>query len=74
MLKIKLAPTGKKNDIHYRIVVAEEHSKLTGRYKELLGHYHPLQKILKFNRESVAKWLSQGAQPTQRIRKLLKLK
>lgn len=73
MLKIKLAPTGKKNEIHYRIVVAEEHSKLTGRYQALLGHYHPLQKKLTVDRDLVTKWLSQGAQPTLRIRKLLKL-
>ncbi len=44
MLKIKLSRTGKKNERHYRIVVAENKSKLTGTNVASLGHFHPLIK------------------------------
>lgn len=73
MLTIKLAPTGKKNQIHYRIVVAEGRSKLSGRAKAILGHYHPRTKHLTLDRAAVAQWLKKGASPTDRIRQLLKL-
>jgi small subunit ribosomal protein S16 len=73
MLKIKLAPLGKKHEIHYRIIVAEEHSKLTGDRLVVLGHYHPLQGTLKVDLEEVKSWISKGAQPTDKIRRLLRL-
>jgi small subunit ribosomal protein S16 len=73
MLKIKLALLGKKHEPHYRIVVAEEHSKLTGQAISTLGQYHPLSKHLVVDRNLVAEWLKKGAQPTDKVRKLLKL-
>jgi small subunit ribosomal protein S16 len=73
MLKIKLSPTGKKHERHYRIVVAEEHSKLTGKNTSVLGHYHPLTGHLTVDRDLVSQWLKKGAQPTDKIRKLLNL-
>jgi small subunit ribosomal protein S16 len=73
MLKIKLSPTGKKHEIHYRIVVVEEHSKLTGQGVAVLGHYHPLTNQLVVDRDLVSQWQKKGAQPTARIRELLKL-
>jgi len=41
MLKIKLSRVGKKGQPQYRIVVQEEHSKLTGTNKAQLGFYNP---------------------------------
>jgi small subunit ribosomal protein S16 len=73
MLKIKLAPLGKKHEPHYRIVVVEEHSKLTGDRLVVLGHYHPLVGTLEFDKAEVQKWIAKGAQPTDKIRRLLKL-
>lgn len=73
MLKIKLALFGKKHETHYRIVVAEEHSKLNGDMLTVLGHYHPLSKTLDVDKKAVEDWISRGAQPTTRIRRLLKL-
>jgi small subunit ribosomal protein S16 len=73
MLKIKLTRLGKNNEPHYRIVVAEEHSKLTGSAKAVLGHYHPLEKSLTVDKEAVKEWMGKGAQPTSTVRKLLGL-
>jgi len=73
MLKIKLAPLGKKHEPHYRIVVAEEHSKLTGDNLVVLGHYHPLLGTLTVDKKEVTDWIAKGAQPTDKIRRLLKL-
>jgi small subunit ribosomal protein S16 len=74
MLKIKLSPFGKKHEPHYRIVVVEAHSKLTGKSVNTLGHYHPLSHQLVVNRDLVKEWIGKGAQPTGKIRQLLKLK
>ena len=73
MLKIKLQPTGKKHQRLFRIVVAPERSKLTGKYIDILGHYdpkHPKNKVT-INRSLYNDWLAKGAQPTDTIRKLV---
>ncbi len=78
MLKIKLARTGKKNERHYRIVVMEGKSKLTGANVAVLGHFHPMlpktaTDRLVADQESVKAWMSKGAVPTDTVRKLLKI-
>jgi small subunit ribosomal protein S16 len=73
MLKIKLQPTGKRNQRLYRIVVAEGKSKLTGRYTDLLGHYnphHPKNKIT-IDQKLYGSWMNKGAQPTDTVRQLV---
>jgi small subunit ribosomal protein S16 len=74
MLKIKLQPTGKKHQRFYRIVVAEDRSKLSGQVLDTLGTYNPHlteNKIL-VNQESYQSWQKKGAQPTETLRKLIK--
>jgi len=73
---IKLAPTGKKHQRHYRIVLTEKKKKLTGSHQAILGHYHPLlaktnPDRLVVDQAKVTHWISQGAQVTDRIRKLV---
>lgn len=74
MLKIKLQPTGKKNQRLYRIVVARDRSKLTGRYIDLLGHYNPRdpENKITLDKPLYESWLEKGAQPTDTIRQLVK--
>jgi small subunit ribosomal protein S16 len=74
MLKIKLQPTGKKNQRFYRIVVAEQKSKLSGKVIEILGTYNPhdTENKIEINKENYQLWLTKGAQPTDTIRKLVK--
>ena len=58
----------------YRIVVADSRSPRDGRFIEEVGTYDPNQdpSVIKFNEEAAKKWLSNGAQPTDRVAKLLK--
>lgn len=73
MLKIKLLPTGKKHQRQYRVVVAHDKSKLTGKYIELLGTYNPLSDKDRFtiNKDLYQSWLTKGAQPSTTIKSLV---
>jgi len=74
MLKIKLQPTGKKHQRSYRIVVAEDRSKLSGKVLDSIGIYNPheTENKISLNREDYQSWLDKGAQPTETLRKLIK--
>lgn len=74
MLKIKLSRTGKKGFSSYKIIVAEAKSKRDGRFLEHLGYYNPNTKpiTIKINKKRLNHWLSEGAQLTNTLRRLLK--
>ncbi|MFC1627379.1 30S ribosomal protein S16 [Patescibacteria group bacterium] len=76
MLKIKLSRTGKRGFATYKFIVAEARSKRDGKFIENLGTYNPNQKPanIKLKKKRLDYWLSQGAQPTDTVRRLLKLK
>jgi small subunit ribosomal protein S16 len=73
MLKIRLARTGKKKQPSYRVVVADARAPRDGRYVEIVGHYNPRTEPTTFevDADKVRDWLSKGAQPTERVEKLL---
>jgi len=73
MLKIKLARTGRKNEPHYRVVVVEARSKLSGKNVDILGSYNPTdpQNRLLIDKDRYSNWLKSGAQPTQTVRQLV---
>jgi small subunit ribosomal protein S16 len=71
MLKIKLAPRGKTHQITYRIVVAEDRSKLNGPAIDDLGFYTPQTKIIELDKQKMANWLKKGAQITFGVDRLL---
>jgi len=73
MVKIRLARVGKKKQPTYRIVVADARAPRDGRYVEILGHYNPRTEPTTFvvDNDKVRDWLSKGAQPTERVQKLL---
>ena len=71
MLKIKLAPRGKIHQITYRIVIAEDRSKLNGPIIDDLGFYTPQTKALEINKEKLADWQKKGTQLTDGVAKLL---
>jgi len=71
MLKIKLRPNGKIHQRSYRIVVAEQHSKMDGKFTADLGFYTPNSKTLEINKPELAKWIKNGAQLTIGVEKLL---
>ncbi len=71
MIKIKLLPRGKKHQVTYRIVVAEDRSKSDGKFIADLGFYTPQAKTLELNKESFVDWQKKGAQVTEGVDKLL---
>ena len=73
MLKIRLRRTGAKKQPSYRVVVAESTAPRDGTFLEILGHYNPLTEPTTFEvkEERVREWLRQGAQPTERVARLL---
>ncbi|MET0578138.1 MAG: 30S ribosomal protein S16 [Ilumatobacteraceae bacterium] len=74
-VKLRLTRVGKKKQPQYRIVAADSRSPRDGRFIEIVGHYNPLHdpSTLTVDNEKAVKWLSQGAQPTDRVRKLLEI-
>ena len=74
-VKLRLTRIGKTKQPQYRIVAADERSPRDGRFIEIVGHYNPRQEpsSLTVNNEKAVKWLLEGAQPTERVKKLLEL-
>ena len=75
-LKIRLARGGAKKRPFYRIVVAEAAAPRDGRYVERVGTYNPMvpkdhDQRLTLKAERITYWLGQGAQPTERVQKML---
>ncbi len=75
-MKIRLARGGSKKRPFYRVVAADSRMPRDGRYIEKLGTYNPLlpkdsEERVKMNMERVQYWLDQGAQPTDRISRML---
>jgi small subunit ribosomal protein S16 len=73
LLKIRLRRTGAKKQPAYRMVVAESTSPRDGTFLEILGHYNPLTEptTLVIKEDRVRAWLQRGAQPTDRVARLL---
>ena len=75
-LKIRLARGGAKKRPFYRVVVAEASAPRDGRYVERVGTYNPMvpkdhEQRLTLNGERISFWMSKGAQPTERVHKML---
>ena len=75
-MKIRLARGGSKKRPFYRIVAADSRIARDGRFIEKLGTYNPLlpkdsEERVQMNMERVQHWLSQGAQPTDRVSRFL---
>lgn len=73
-VKMRLKRMGKKKAPYYRIVVADARSPRDGRFIEEIGFYDPNEEpsIIKFDEDAAKKWIANGAQPTERVAKLLK--
>lgn len=72
-VKIKLARFGTKSKPFYRIVASEKGTKRDGRFIERLGTYDPMTApaTVALNEARVQRWLSEGAQPTEVVRRLI---
>ncbi len=76
MLKIRLARVGKKKHPAYRVVIADARKPRDGAFVEIVGHYNPRTEPTTFevDEDKVRDWLTKGAQPTERVGKLLAAK
>ena len=74
MVKIRLRRMGAKKNPYYRIVVADSRDPRGGRFIEEIGTYDPLANpaAVTVNAERAKYWISNGAQPTDTVRALLK--
>lgn len=75
-MKIRLARGGSKKRPFYRIVAADSRMPRDGRFIEKLGTYNPLlpkdsEERVKMDVEKVQEWIAKGAQPTDRVARML---
>ena len=74
-VKLRLMRMGKKKQPTYRVVAADSRSPRNGRFIEIIGTYEPRQdpSVINIDNERAVHWLQHGAQPTDRVAKLLKI-
>jgi small subunit ribosomal protein S16 len=74
-VKLRLMRVGKTKQPSYRVVAADARSPRDGRFIEIVGQYSPRSEpsVVTIDNEKALKWLRQGAQPTERVQKLLEI-
>lgn len=73
-VKIRLKRMGAKKSPFYRVVVADSRYPRDGRFIEEIGYYDPTKtpSVIKIDTEKADKWIKNGAQPTETVKKLIK--
>ena len=73
-VKIRLRRMGAKKRPFYRVVVADSRYPRDGRFIEEIGTYNPLTEPaeVKIDADAAKKWIANGAQPTDKVKALLK--
>ena len=73
MVKIRLRRMGAKKAPFYRVVVADSRYPRDGRFIEEVGYYDPMTNpaTVKLDNEKIAKWIANGAQPTETVKSLI---
>ena len=78
-VKLRLVRMGKKKQPTYRVVAADSRSPRDGRFLEIVGTYAPRgastaepDAVVNIDNAKAVKWLVNGAQPTERVERLLK--
>ncbi len=66
---------GKKKQPVYRVVAADKRSPRDGRFIEIVGTYNPRSEpsLINVDNAKAVKWLREGAQPSDRVKKLLEI-
>ena len=76
VVTIRLSRAGTKKKPFYHVVVTDSRNKRDGRLIERLGFYNPMATgrdvPIKLDVERINYWLSQGAQTSVRVRKIIK--
>ena len=73
-VKMRLRRMGAKKAPFYRVVVADSRFPRDGRFIEEIGYYDPTKEppVIKIDADKVQQWISNGAQPTDTVKALLK--
>jgi len=76
MVVIRLTRGGSKKRPFYHVVVTDSRNRRDGRYIERLGFFNPVananEESLRLDTDRIAHWVSQGAQPSERVAALIK--
>jgi small subunit ribosomal protein S16 len=74
-VKLRLTRVGSKKNPIYRVVAADSRSPRDGKFIEIVGRYNPQTEpsTVEIDADKVKAWLDKGAQPTEPVRKLLKI-
>ncbi|WP_370894923.1 30S ribosomal protein S16 [Janibacter sp. GXQ6167] len=74
-VKIRLKRMGKIRAPFYRVVVMDSRTKRDGRAIEEIGKYHPTEEpsVIDIDMERAKYWISNGAQPTEAVARLLEI-
>ena len=76
MVTIRLARHGAKKSPFYHVTVADRSASRDGRFVERVGFFNPVAKgqaeVLRLDLERVDYWMGVGAQPSERVAKLIK--
>jgi small subunit ribosomal protein S16 len=75
-VKLRLARVGSKKNPIYRVVAADSRSPRDGRFLEIVGRYNPQTdpSTIELDETKVKDWLGKGAQPSEAVQKLLKIR
>ena len=76
MVRMRLTRVGSKKNPVYRVVVTDQRSPRDGRFIEIVGRYNPQPdpSLIEFDEDKVKGWLAKGAQPSDAVARLLKVK
>ncbi len=74
-VKIRLRRMGAKKAPFYRVVVADSRYPRDGRFIEEIGYYDPTKEpsVIQIDSDKAKQWIKNGAQPTETVKKLLKI-
>ena len=76
MVSIRLSRAGAKKRPFYHLIVTDSRNRRDGRYIERVGYFNPVgrshEENLRIDLERVDYWIGQGAQPTDRVKSLIK--
>ena len=73
-VKMRLKRVGAKKQPSYRVVIADSRSPRDGKCIEEIGFFNPMVEPaeIKLDMEKVEKWIANGAQPTDRVKSIIK--
>ena len=74
-VKLRLTRVGKTKQPQYRVVATDSRSPRDSRFIQIVGTYNPRTdpSTLNIDNAKAVKWLMDGAQPTERVKKLLEV-